>query len=66
MGRAHKSLKKVQGTVCSNCGNPVMPHNACKLCGYYKGKQVMRTKEEVVTKRETKRKAKEEKAKAKK
>ncbi len=65
-GRSHQALKNVQGVLCSNCKQPVLPHRACTACGYYKGKQVMRTKEEVMTKREAKRKAKEDKAKAKK
>ena len=29
---------------CSNCGEPVQPHHACKACGYYKGKQVIQIK----------------------
>lgn len=66
MGRAHKKLKKVQGTVCSHCKKPVLAHQVCAACGYYKGRQVIRTKEEVITKREVKKKAKEDKAKAKK
>ena len=66
MGRSHKALKKVQGTVCSNCKQPVLAHQVCKNCGYYKGKQVVRTKEDVMTKRETKRKTREDKMKAKK
>jgi len=66
MGRSHMALKKVQGTVCSNCKQPVLAHQVCTNCGHYKGKQVMRTKEEVMTKREAKRKAKEDKMKAKK
>lgn len=26
---------------CSKCGEPVMPHRACKACGTYKNKQVI-------------------------
>ena len=25
-------------TVCSKCGEPVMPHRACKACGNYNGR----------------------------
>lgn len=64
MGRSHLALKKVQGTLCLNCKQPVLPHQVCANCGYYKGRQVIRTKEEVMTKREAKKKAKEDKAKA--
>lgn len=65
-GRSHDALEKVQTAVCSNCKQPKISHRVCLNCGYYKGKQVITTKEEVITKREAKRKAKEEKAKAKK
>ena len=27
--------------VCSKCGEPVMPHRACKACGNYNGRQVL-------------------------
>ncbi|MFZ5364743.1 MAG: 50S ribosomal protein L32 [Patescibacteria group bacterium] len=66
MGRSHKKLRTSQASVCPNCQQPIRPHRACVACGYYKGKQVIRTKEEVITKRTAKRKAKEEKAKGKK
>ena len=26
---------------CPKCGEPVMPHRACKACGYYNGRQVL-------------------------
>jgi ribosomal protein L32 len=28
---------------CSHCHAPVLPHNACSKCGYYKGQQVDHT-----------------------
>lgn len=28
-------------TKCPKCGEPVMPHRACKACGYYNGRQVI-------------------------
>ena len=28
-------------TVCPKCGEPVMPHRACKACGSYNGRQVL-------------------------
>lgn len=28
-------------SVCSNCGNPKLPHRACPECGFYKGRQVI-------------------------
>ena len=30
--------------VCSKCGEPVMPHRACKACGNYNGRQVLAAK----------------------
>ena len=27
--------------VCPKCGEPVMPHRACKACGSYNGRQVL-------------------------
>jgi len=66
MGRAHKKLSKIQTTGCSNCKQPVLAHQVCTACGFYKGVQVMRTKEEIMTKREAKKKAREDRARARK
>ena len=30
--------------VCPKCGEPVMPHRACKACGTYNGRQVLAAK----------------------
>ena len=27
--------------VCPKCGEPVMPHRACKACGTYNGREVL-------------------------
>ena len=45
--RAAIHLKTQRGTVCANCGNTQNPHQVCKKCGYYKGKQfvAIKTKE---------------------
>ena len=46
-------LKKDAPTtgICSNCGATVVPHRACKKCGFYKGKEMIKTtKEEKDTK----------------
>ena len=32
---------------CPQCKAPVLPHTACKSCGYYDGVKVMRTREEI-------------------
>ncbi|MBQ2786022.1 MAG: 50S ribosomal protein L32 [Oscillospiraceae bacterium] len=31
-------------SVCPKCGEPVMPHRACKACGTYNGRQVLAAK----------------------
>ena len=31
-------------TESANCGEPVMPHRACKACGTYNGRQVIEAK----------------------
>jgi len=30
--------------VCPKCGEPIMPHRACKACGTYNGRQVLAAK----------------------
>ncbi len=41
-GRSHQALKKVAVAACPKCGKTVLPHTACKFCGSYKGKQVLK------------------------
>ena len=41
--------------VCPKCGEPVMPHRACKACGTYNGRQVLAAKAD--SGRKSKRKA---------
>lgn len=41
--RTHDVLKVPSTTECSHCHAPVLPHNACSKCGYYKGQQVDHT-----------------------
>jgi large subunit ribosomal protein L32 len=31
----------VQVIQCPKCKEPVLPHRACKACGYYKGREVI-------------------------
>ena len=31
---------------CSNCGEPVLGHQICSKCGYYKGRQVVTVESE--------------------
>lgn len=39
---AHFALKKSTINACP-CGAAVLPHHACKACGFYKGKKVVDT-----------------------
>jgi large subunit ribosomal protein L32 len=36
-------LKAPTLTVCSMCGNKILPHRVCPKCGYYRGEQVIDT-----------------------
>lgn len=39
--RAHDRLAVKSDSVCPQCGASVLPHRACRACGYYKGRQVI-------------------------
>jgi large subunit ribosomal protein L32 len=41
MRRAHDALGVNAVSVCKNCGEIVRPHNVCKACGSYNGKQIV-------------------------
>lgn len=43
---ANKGLEPQAFTKCPNCGEFILPHQACKACGHYKGAKVIRTKSE--------------------
>jgi large subunit ribosomal protein L32 len=36
---------------CPGCGEPVLPHNMCSNCGFYKGRQIVVKKEKVKKKK---------------
>ncbi|MEK9180686.1 MAG: 50S ribosomal protein L32 [Patescibacteria group bacterium] len=42
--RSHLALKIYSPAACANCGSPVRPHEVCKVCGYYKGRQAVTPK----------------------
>jgi large subunit ribosomal protein L32 len=41
---ANKGIKPKAITGCQTCQAPMMPHQVCKECGYYKGRKILRTK----------------------
>ena len=41
---ANKGIRPKIVASCQTCQVPVMPHQVCKDCGYYKGRKVLRTK----------------------
>lgn len=48
---AHSALKSNQLNKCPNCGQNIVPHQACPDCGHYKGRDIKKKK---ITKTETK------------
>ncbi|MCL1908289.1 MAG: 50S ribosomal protein L32 [Holophagaceae bacterium] len=45
--RAHDGLDVMSYSTCPNCSTPKMPHRVCPSCGFYRGRQVIRTAEAV-------------------
>ncbi len=39
--RSHHALKAVVAVVCEKCKSPKLKHVACRICGTYKGKEVV-------------------------
>lgn len=61
---ANKGIKARMFGSCSNCSEIVVSHSACKSCGYYKGRKVLRTKDERAAVRAESRKNKQAKTAA--
>ncbi|MDD5145835.1 MAG: 50S ribosomal protein L32 [Candidatus Pacebacteria bacterium] len=62
--RMHIFAKAPSLTICPKCGKPVLPHNVCQNCGFYKGVEILNVLEKL-TKKERKQREKELKAKEK-
>ena len=45
MRRSHDSVP-VPNVIYCECGEPVLPHRACSVCGAYKGRKVLTVKED--------------------
>ncbi|RJO63277.1 MAG: 50S ribosomal protein L32 [Myxococcales bacterium] len=44
--RAHHAIDAKTIVNCPNCGESMLLHRVCPSCGYYKGKEVVKQKEE--------------------
>ena len=44
MRRSHDALSSASYQECPNCGELKRPHNVCKNCGFYDGKEVVAKK----------------------
>ena len=42
--RGQDKLDSIILSVCPQCKMPKKPHRVCSLCGYYKGRQVVKVK----------------------
>jgi large subunit ribosomal protein L32 len=62
--RANWKLKALAFGKCSQCGAPIMPHHACKNCGTYQGRQVLKIETEESKKPSTSQKGGKEKPKS--
>jgi large subunit ribosomal protein L32 len=54
--RSHLALTKVGLVSCSHCNKPTVPHQVCKYCGYYKGKETINVLAKELKKKEKKQK----------
>ena len=61
---ANKGIAIQQFAECRNCKAALMPHQACKECGHYKGKKVLITKSERALRRNEQKQAKLAKSQA--
>ena len=39
--RSHLALKAHSLVKCTHCAKMIMPHQVCKFCGFYKGKEIL-------------------------
>ncbi|NJN64529.1 MAG: 50S ribosomal protein L32 [Acidobacteria bacterium] len=45
--RAHDFLRAPGASRCPNCQEIKLPHRVCPSCGYYKGREIVQTAENV-------------------
>ena len=46
MRRSHNALHDKVTSVCSYCGETMIPHRVCTECGYYNGHPVLKSADE--------------------
>lgn len=44
--RASISLTVAKAIICPNCSAPKIAHHVCETCGFYKGKQIVKIKQQ--------------------
>ena len=44
--QANKAIKPGSVALCKECAAPLIPHQACLVCGFYKGRKIIKTKAE--------------------
>ncbi len=44
--RGHDKLSPPNFSLCPQCHEPLLPHNICRHCGYYKGREIITVEEE--------------------
>jgi large subunit ribosomal protein L32 len=60
--QSHLALEKVSTATCPKCGAAVLQHRACKACGTYKSREVLKTRADKKTAQKAKKAAKEKAA----
>jgi large subunit ribosomal protein L32 len=53
-GRLRFAVKPKATQKCPKCQSPVLPHQVCKNCGFYKGREVINTLKKVEKKKSKK------------
>ena len=54
--RSHLALKPKKLIDCSHCKRKILPHQVCRVCGYYKGREVINILSKELKKKEKQKK----------
>jgi len=55
--RSHLAAKPIKLSKCAKCNEPIIPHRVCKVCGTYKGKDILELERKEREKAERRKKA---------